>query len=322
MRRSIAIALGLIASLQCADGAAQPTARDAPPTAELGIQLPTIGGAKWLTVTRSNYINPATLRDIHDNLHASYVRTGWIPNRLKFENIRWHREDDAMDTICSSGLRLMMILPSAKDDNKGIEDLVDNTREFFTRYTAREFGCIRYAEVANEADLPANGFADVIAYASFYQRVAPIVASFGIDVITTGVSGEDRPWTFALATILAAHKPRAPVGGYGFHPYGVPPDRMTDATLAIRKAAGYLPNGTLPKVYVTEIGQSDARDLYSTIVNLAHSTPTITIYEYLAQPSESPQYGLKNHPALYQAVQAAWEKITGSPATIAPPPPR
>jgi hypothetical protein len=291
-----------------------PTQRPALPTAELGIELPTLGGAKWGAVRRT-YVNPRTMQDIRDNLHATYVRTGWIPGRLNFETIRWYREDNGLDIICSSGLRLMIILPSPKVDNdKGVDDLVANVREFFARYTAREFGCIRYAEVANEADLPANGFAAVQAYASYYQRVAPVVASFGIEVITSGVSGEDRPWTSTLAAIFDAVKPRVPVSGYGFHPYGVAPTRMAEATLAIRKAAGLLPDGSLPKVYVTEIGESNAADLYQTIVTLAHATPTITIYEYLAQPGEDPRYGLKNNPALYKAVQSAWEYVQSHPA--------
>ena len=50
-------------------------------------------------------------------------------------------------------------------------------------------------------------------------------------------------------------------------------------------------------------------------MNLARLTPTITIYEYMAQPNENPEYGLKNDPELYQAVQRAWATITSaSPA--------
>ncbi len=294
------------------DSQPSPAGGSAPPTAQLGIELPTLGGAKWGIVQRK-YVNPRTMQDIRDNLHASYVRTGWIPDRLRFEKIRWYREDSGMDIICGSGLQLMVIVPSPKDDVKLGQDLVDNVREFFARYTAREAGCIRYAEVANEADLSANGFADVKAYAAYYQLVAPVIASFGIDVITSGVSGEDRPWTAALAGILDGAKPPVPVGGFGFHPYGVAPSRMSDATLAIRQAAGPLQNGSLPSVYVTEIGQANSRDLYQTIVNLAHVTPAITIYEYLAQPDEDPQYGLKNNPDLYKAVQSAWEYVRSGP---------
>jgi hypothetical protein len=294
------------ASSQTASGSA------AAATAELGVELPTLGGATWGMVQR-NYVNPRTMQDIRDNLHATYVRTGWIPDRLHAEKIRWYREDSGMDIICGSGLRLMVILPSPRKDGVKVgQDLVDNVREFFARYTAREPGCIRYAEVANEADLPANAFAGVKDYASYYQQVAPVVASFGIETITSGVSGEDRAWTSALAAILDAATPGAPPGGYGFHPYGVAPSRMGDAVLAIRQSAG-APNGTLPKVYVTEIGQANARDLYQTIVNLAHVTPTITIYEYAAAPDEDPQYGLRDNPALYHAVQSAWQYLHSGP---------
>ncbi|MBV8116480.1 MAG: hypothetical protein JOZ01_00805, partial [Candidatus Eremiobacteraeota bacterium] len=285
----------------------------APPTlAELGVELPTLGGAKWWSITQRSYVNATTLRDIRENLHASYVRTGWIPGRLVFEKFRWRREDNGMDTICGSGLRVMMLVPSPKDDGKGLTDLVDNIREFFARYTAREPGCIQYAEMCNEADLRSNGFADVRAYAAFYARVAPVIAAYGIPIITSGVSGEDRPWTATLATILNQAKPNVQVAGYGFHPYGVPPVAMADAVLAMRQAAGALPSGHLPDVFVTEIGEANAKSLYATIVNLAHVTPTITLYEYLAQPGEDARYGLKNNPALYQAVQAAWEELHAS----------
>ena len=191
------------ASSQTASG------RAAAVTAELGVELPTLGGATWGMVQR-NYVNPRTMQDIRDNLHATYVRTGWIPDRLHAEKIRWYREDSGMDIICGSGLHLMIILPSPRKDGVKVgQDLVDNVREFFARYTAREPGCIRYAEVANEADLPANAFAGVKDYASYYQQVAPVVASFGIETITSGVSGEDRAWTSALAAILDAATPAA-----------------------------------------------------------------------------------------------------------------
>ena len=285
---------------------ASPASSTAAPIAQIGVEVPTLGGGNWWTVLRQRYISPASMQDIRDNLHASYVRTGWIPSRLRHE-IRWRREDDGMDVICASGLRLMVIVPSPKDDDRGDVDLVDNVREFFERYTQRDPGCIRYAEVANEADLQASRFADVESYAAYYGKVAPIVASFGIPVITSGVSGKDLPWTYALARLL--HDADTPVNGYGFHPYGVAIAGLADATLAIARAAGSLRNGSLPSVYVTEIGESDARDLYATIVNLAHVTPAITIYEYSAQPGEDPRYGLKNNPALYAAVQRAWSAL-------------
>ncbi|MGA8534010.1 MAG: hypothetical protein WB615_07880 [Candidatus Tumulicola sp.] len=310
----VATCMAVFALLPRTGGTQQqpPAQRQSLPTAELGVELPTLGGGDWWSFAHKKYFTPEIMQDIRDNLHATYVRTGWIPGRLNFETIRWHREDDGIDAICGAGLRLMIIVPSPTGDGQGIDDLVDNVREFFGRYTARNAGCIRYAEVANEADLAANHFADVSSYASYYERVAPVIAAFGVDVITSGVSGEDRPWTAALAGILGGARPALPVSGYGFHPYGVAPSRMADATLAIRRAAG-MPNGSLPTVYVTEIGQAKAGDLYATIVNLAHATPAITIYEYAAQKGEDPQYGLKNNPALYRAVREAWDYLHSAP---------
>lgn len=284
------------------------TAPPSPPVAQLGVEIPTLGGGNWWTVLRPRYISPENMQDIRDRLHASYVRTGWIPSRLRHE-IRWRREDDGMDVVCASGLHLMAIVPSLKDDDLGEDDLVQNVREFFARYTQRYPGCIRYAEIANEADLQISRFPDVEAYAEYYGKVAPIVASFDIPVITSGISGKDLPWTYALAHLL--RDADAPVDGYGFHPYGVAIGDLAGATNAIARAAAVRPDASLPSVYVTEIGQSDARDLYATIVELARLTPAITIYEYAAQPGEDPRYGLKNNPALYAAVQRAWSALHG-----------
>jgi hypothetical protein len=90
------------------------------------------------------------------------------------------------------------------------------------------------------------------------------------------------------------------------------PAYLPRAMSEMRVAVGLTADGAVPEVYVTEIGQQRPSDLYQTIVNLAHLTPTITIYEYLAQPDENPEYGLKNNPALYGAVQRAWATITES----------
>jgi hypothetical protein len=299
-----------LASIPCA-GVSQTSTGVMPtaPAAELGIALPAVGGGHWFGV-RKKYFSPAVMSDIHDNLHASYVRTGWIPDGLRFEDVRWRREDQGLDAICGSGLQAMILVPSPKDDAKGEDDLIKNVGEFFSRYAVREFGCLRYAEIVNEADLPANGFADVREYASFYERVAPTIAGFGIEVITSGTSGKDRPWTAALASILRSVDPSPPVSGYGFHPYGVPPAGMPRAVREMRDAAGAATNGSSPNVYVTEIGQKNAGDLYQTIVNLSHATPAITIYEYMAQSNEAPVYGLKDNPALYEAVRKAWTSIT------------
>lgn len=290
--------------------AATPAPSPTAPIAQLGVEIPTLGGGNWWTVTRKRYISPATMQDIRDNLHASYVRTGWIPARLRFERYRWRREDDGMDVICNAGLHVMVILPSPKDDAAGSDELVANVREFFARYTQRNPGCIRFAEIANEADLRENHFADVDAYAAYYAKVAPIAASFQIPAITSGVSGKDLPWTYALAQLL--RKAGVPVSGFGFHPYGVAVADLAAATLDVARAAAP-PHGLPPNVYVTEIGQSNARDLYQTIVNLAAVTPALTIYEYAAQPGEDARYGLKNNPALYAAVQRAWSALHADP---------
>lgn len=280
-----------------------------PRVAELGIELPAVGG-RWGPRFFKRYFSAAVMQDIRDNLHASYVRTGWRPDGLAFESQRWHHEDQALDAICKAGLQTMIIVPSPRDDKEGEEDLVANVAEFFSRYTQREPGCLRYAEIANEADLRANGFTGVKEYAAFYLRVAPIIAGLGVKVITSGTSGSDLPWTETLALILRDADPSPPVSGFGFHPYGVLPASMPHEMSVMRAAVGLRSDGSIPEVYVTEIGQKRADDLYQTIVNLAPLTPTITIYEYLAQPDENPEYGLKNNPALYQAVQMAWATIT------------
>ena len=191
--------------------------------------------------------------DIRDGLHASFVRIGWFPSDLRLERIAWRREDEALDTICTSGLHVMFLLPSLKDDPKGNDDLQRSVGAFLDRYTHREFGCIRWAEAGNESDLGVNGFKSVDDYATYFESVAPIVASYGMKVITSGVSGEDRPWTQRLSEIFASADPAPPVGGYGFHPYGVEPSQMGAATLAMREAAGVLewdpcPTCTSPKL--------------------------------------------------------------------------
>ena len=266
--------------------------------AELGIHVPPLEERPFFTKT--------TVLDIRDNLHASYIRTGWVPGWFKLEKVRWMKEDRAMHVVCSNGLKVMLITPTPSDDADGVDDLVDEIDAFFARYTKREPGCIRYAEIANETDIQANGFSSVDAYAAYYERVAPIPARYGIDVVTSGTSGKDLPWTFSLASILRNATPKAPVSGFGFHPYGVPPQAMAAATLAMRQSAGPRPDGSLPDVYITELGEKNAGDLYDAIVNLAHATPAITVFEYETQPGVEAAYGLKDNPALYKAVQRAW----------------
>jgi hypothetical protein len=301
---------GVILVPAAAGSQARPQATATPRIAEIGIALPAVGGRRWAP-TFKKFFNAAVMHDIRDNLHATYVRTGWRPDALLFEpDNRWHREDQGLDAICSAGLHAMIIVPSPRDDKEGDDHLIANTAEFFSRYTKREAGCLRYAEIANEADLRASGFNDVKEYAAFYMRVAPAIAGLGVKVITTGTSGSDLPWTETLAAILRNAEPSPPVNGFGFHPYGVLPALLPHELSQMRAAVGVAGDGSIPEVYITEIGQKRADDLYQTIVNLAPLTPAITIYEYMAQPKEDPEYALKNNPALYEAVQRAWATIT------------
>jgi hypothetical protein len=309
MKLFFAVALAGATFASAASGSqVQPEATATPRSAEIGIALPAVGGWHWPRILKK-YFSATVMHDIRDNLHATYVRTGWIPDGMAFETDRWRREDQGLDAICGAGLHAMIIVPSPRDDKKGKDDLIANVADFFARYTLREFGCLRYAEIANEADLRANGFTDVKEYAAFYARVAPTIAGFGVKVITSGTSGSDLPWTVTLASMLRNADPSPPVSGFGFHPYGVLPALMSRAVSEMRAAVGANRGGSVPEIYVTEIGQEHAADLYQTIVNLAPVTPTITIYEYMAQPNENPEYGLKNNPALYQAVQRAWATI-------------
>jgi hypothetical protein len=304
-RLALAALTAFVVLLAPAGGRAQPANQSLPSqqSAELGVEFPSL--------SRLKYYTRAAIDDIRDNLHASYVRTGWLPNWVRRDRIPWAREDDAMRRLCRNGLDVMIITPGPDGDAKGEDDLYRNIAQFFARYSRRNPGCIRYAELANEADLPQNGFADVQAYARYYERVAPIVARHGIPVLTSGTSGKDLPWTLALAKILHDASPRPPVDGFGFHPYGVSPANMAEAVREMHDAAvqGYGGAGA-PPVYVTEIGEKNPADLYHTIVNLAHVTPAITLFEYDAQPEDESGYALKSNPALYHAAQEAWRRVT------------
>jgi hypothetical protein len=277
--------------------------------AEIGIQLTAVGGANWLTGVRKRFFTPDVMNDIRDNLHASFVRIGWFPNDLHRERIPWRREDQALDTICGAGLRVLFLIPSPKDDPKGTTDDLHATGAFLDRYTHREFGCIEYAEVGNESDLSVNGFSSVDQYATFYEAMAPIVASYGVKVITTGTSGEDVPWTQRLAALLRSGNPAPQLDGFGFHPYGVEPSQMAAATVAVRQAGAAFGTTPFPEVYVTEIGEHRPDDLYRAIVALAPVTPIITIYEYLPRPNEDAGYAIKTNPQLYDAVVRAWTTL-------------
>lgn len=284
------------------------TAKPNPTTTEFGVELPTMEltlGHRWKD-TYENYFSPAVMDDIAHNLGATYVRTGWVPNWHGTKN-PWWKENLVFDSVCNSGLRFMIIVPSPRDDKRGIAHEVQDVRDFFTHFTQRIPGCIRYAEIGNEDDLPASGFPDVAAYAKYYAQVAPIVEQFGIPIITTGVSGTDAPFVHALAATLRASDPPLPVYGFGFHPYGVAVADLQSAVAQIASAAGPLWDGTRAPVYITEIGRSDPDELYQTIVTLAPVTPALTIYEYRAAPHEADgRYALLDHPALYDAARRAF----------------
>jgi hypothetical protein len=272
--------------------------------AALGVEIATLG--------RLKYFKKAAFADIRDNLHATYVRTGWIPNWLtRYDTTPWAREDIGMHRLCASGLKAMIITPTVKDDRQGEEHLYANIDEFFTRYQEREPGCIAYAELVNEADLPRNGIDNPEEYARYYERVAPIVARHGIKVITSGTSGKDLPWTYSVASLLAGASPRPPLDGFGFHPYGVPPAAMASAVASMRQASGIFPGPQrLNDVYVTELGEQNPADLYTAIVDLAYATPALTIFTYTTQPGDDPGYGLIDDRRLYEAVQRAWKRVT------------
>jgi hypothetical protein len=279
-----------------------------PPAAQLGVQFPSIA--------RLRYYTHSAIVDIRDNLHASYVRTGWIPDWFKYEKVRWTREDEAMHRLCSAGLKVMIITPSPNDDDKGERDLIDDIGEFFSRYDRLDPHCVQYAELANEADLPRNGFKDVKAYARYYEMVAPLAAEHGAKVITSGTSGKDLPWIYALGSILRNATPEPPIDGIGFHPYGIAPRDVAAATLEMRRAAGPLGNKALPDAYITELGRKNAEDLYASLVALAQAAPAVNIFEYETQPDDEIGFGLKNNPALYDAVKRAWgrgDALTGAP---------
>lgn len=273
---------------------------ESPQIAQIGIAIPNL--------RRPKTYSKEALDEIRDVLHADYVRTGWLPNGLKLDKHPWQVVDRDMRNLCASGLKAMILTPSPNDDSQGWTHLIDNIDAFFARYTAREPGCIRYAEAANEADLPKNGFKDVEEYAAYYEAVAKIVSRYGISVITSGTSGKDLPWTYALATLLHQTEPAPPVTGFGFHPYGVAPGDMTAAVMEMRRAAA-AGTSPLPEVYVTEMGDPDPEKLYRSIVSLARVTPVLTIFEYVSQGRDEEQFALKEHPALFKAVTRAWHTL-------------
>ncbi len=305
VRTALAALALLLAGANGAAGAGQP------PAVQFGVEIPTIGitfDQSWPS-TFDRYFSPDVARAIARELHPDYVRTGWIPDWVH-KRRSWHRENQVLDSVCGAGLHVMVIVPGLENDSRGEDDLLANVRTFFTRYTAREPGCLRYAEIANETNLPANGYRDADAYAAYYAKVAPIVAKFGVPVIASGVSGADTAWIARLGEALRVASPAPPLSGYGFHPYGVPVAGMQRAFHEMREAAGSLPGGAPAPLYVTEIGESNAQELYAAIVALAPLTPALTVYEYRAQPGEADaRYALADHPALEDAVRRAFADV-------------
>lgn len=243
-----------------------------------------------------NYFGPAIMKDIKNNLGATYVRTGWIP---ALRSTDWSEEDTVMDNACNAGLKVMVIVPGAPDANNpaNLPSAVDN---FFSRYTQREKGCYFWAEVVNEANISDNGYSGSATYATYYESVAPIIGSYScngcsspIPVITSGVTqcpnpdetAKPVPWTEALANYLTYNS--APVTGFGFHPYCVAPDQMASAFYSLRNAAVSGGWNYAPPIYGTEYGSSTGSDLYTAIVDLQWITNTFTVYEYKATPGEA-----------------------------------
>ena len=108
---------GALFASRAGDSQVQPQATATPRIAELGIALPAVGGRQGPRYLK-RYFGAAVLQDIRDNLHATYVRTGWRPDGLAFESQRWRREDRELDAICSAGLHAMIIVPSPRDDKR------------------------------------------------------------------------------------------------------------------------------------------------------------------------------------------------------------
>jgi hypothetical protein len=264
--------------------------------AKAGINLPTMGIVYWQAGhdwrwSYDNYFSPAVMSEIRNALGADYVRTGFVPDWLNAERVPWQREDAVMDDACNAGLGVMVIVPIG-DDRLGRADLVKTVRAFFDRYTARERGCEVVAEIGNEDNLstPAQAYADA------FNALAPQLRAVGVPAIVAGTSQLDVRWTAAVSRLVAAP-------AYGFHPYAV---RPADMQGAIDEMAGGISGASSDAIWITEYGSEDAATLTSAIAAM-DAQPAITVYEYRCQPTDDGcKYGLKDHPALYKAVQTAF----------------
>jgi hypothetical protein len=268
--------------------------------ARLGINIPTMGITFWQAHhdwrwSIQNYFSAADMHEIKNDLHADYVRTGFIPDWVAAESVKWKREDRVMDDACAAGLGVMVIVPIG-NDRRGVPDLVATVKEFFTRYASREEGCAIVAEIGNEDNLTMSPQA----YADIFKLLAPQIHAMGIEVIASGTSGLDVRWTHAVSNAIPAWST------FGFHPYDVPPQRMHGDLTAMARA---MEGGSLDRIAITEYGSGDAATLFAAILALA-SQPAVTVYEYRCQPTDdSCRYGLKENPALYAVVQNAFSTV-------------
>jgi hypothetical protein len=285
----------------CVASASAPQAGAAQPVilARLGVDVPTMGIQYWQAGhdwrwSYDNYFSPAVMDDIKNGLHADYVRTGFIPDWLHGERVAWHREDAIMDNACGAGLGVMAIVPVG-DDRRGLADLVATVRSFFDRYAVRERGCAIVAEIGNEDNLATTPQA----YAGVFNALSPAIRASGVPVVVSGTSGLDERWAGAVARLIDS----PPAAGFGFHPYGMKPRAMQDAVAGMAAAIGATSNDA---VWITEYGSEDAATLSSAIMTL-DTQPAVTVYEYRCQPTDDGcKYGLKDHPALYDAVRSAF----------------
>lgn len=273
-------------------------------------QLAAVVGVAVAGAAGPKYYTPAIMNDIKNNLGADYVRGGFIPDYVNAHG--WGDVDTFMQNACNAGLQVAELLPGINDDKLGEADLIEHVDGFFIRYTQPQYkGCLKFAEVVNEADLPQNGYT-LLSYFGYYVEVAHYAEIYGVRLVTTGTSGEDTSWTSRLAQLLANCQvscyPPPEVDGYGFHPYGVAVGNMSSAAEAMGDAAGD-PNG----IYVTELGETDAQSLYQAIVNLEYSVNVTTVFEYQPGPGQGDQYSLKDNPALYAAFQKAIAWICSQP---------
>lgn len=295
-----------------------------PVIALTGVNLPTMGivypGHTWKW-TYQRFFDSAVMNDIEKDLHADFVRTGWIPNWVRLRG--WAHIDQAMDSICkNSHLGVWVLVPELSDDKLGLADLQNSVNEFFTRYlpggvNAEPQGCIFGAEIGNENDVatingtPNPGYLSPSAYASTFEALDPVIYNHNITTIVTGgISGFDMNWFKPMAQALnqwcypatACTQP----AGYGVHPYNTYPGAMQSA---IDLMASFTRFNDPSRIYATEYGNANPQTLSNAILALDHQ-PLVNIYEYRCQSVyDACQYALKSHPSLFKAVASAFETI-------------